>query len=127
MLFVDYETRSRAPLPAVGSKVYSEDPSTEILLVGMACGPDEEPFIAERIEQWDPGTRIVSWGRFDYHIYRSIEDPSYRSDHWIDAMALARYTGMPAGAKKTGAASNSSRNTVCRKRMARSSPSKGKT
>ena len=97
MLFVDYETRSRAPLPAVGSKVYSEDPSTEILLVGMACGPDEEPFIAERIEQWDPGTRIVSWGRFDYHIYRSIEDPSYRSDHWIDAMALARYTGMPAG------------------------------
>ena len=94
MLFVDYETRSKVNLPAVGSHVYANDPSTEILMVGCAT-EDDTPRISETI-----GGRqfhLVSWGRFDYQIYRALENPDYPSDTWIDAQAIARYTGMPGG------------------------------
>ena len=93
LLFIDYETRSRVDLPSAGSFVYSRDPSTEILMVGVARDYDP-PAVHRHVGMLL--TPVVSWGRFDYEIYREKESfvPSRR---WIDASAVARYLGLPGG------------------------------
>ena len=92
MLFLDYETRGLANLPLCGQYEYL--PTSEILMVGLAHG-DEAPYIAPRVGD-TPGP-FVSWGRFDYHVYKHHEDRGVKSEEWIDAMALAYYIGFPAG------------------------------
>ena len=48
MITIDFETKSHADLPKVGSWAYSEDPTTDIICV--AYGIDRAP-----IQTWWPG------------------------------------------------------------------------
>lgn len=93
-LFVDYETRSRANLPMVGTRLYATDPSTEILMVAKAHG-SLDPVVDVEIGEIDDNTVVVSWGSFDYQIYTALENPDYPRHKWVNAEALARYIGMP--------------------------------
>lgn len=95
-LFVDYETRSRANLPMVGTRLYATDPSTEILMVAKAHG-SLDPVVDVEIGEIDDNTVVVSWGSFDYQIYTALENPDYPRHKWVNAEALARYIGMPGG------------------------------
>lgn len=91
---IDYETRSFAPLERVGSLNYAKDPSTQILCVASQKGIED----IEVLDQVGPTHEtLVSWGRFDYYIFREKEFPYYPSRNWVDMEALSRYLGMPGG------------------------------
>lgn len=94
-LFNDYESRGYKDLKAVGHHEYLK--SAEILCVGVGIGP-ERPCIEYELglfpeDEYQP----ISWGRFDYYVYRELESFTYPSERWIDAQALALYLGFPRG------------------------------
>jgi len=92
--FSDYETCCWVPITLAGGFEYF--PHAQILMVGVAIG-DADPIIAPNILSTGASGqyREVSWGRFDYHIYKQHEDTSFKSEDWIDAMALAYFLGFP--------------------------------
>ena len=51
MITIDFETKSYADLPKVGTWAYSEDPTTEVICV--AYGVDSKP-----IQTWWPGKKL---------------------------------------------------------------------
>lgn len=100
-LLLDYETRSRADLPKVGGLMYATDPSTEILMAGVARRGEKPRIFDDLASSLRGSERVVSWGDFDRLICFHVE--GFTTD-WIDAMALARYTGMPGGLDQFAAA-----------------------
>jgi len=90
---VDYETAGRLDLKKVGAFVYSQDPSTTVHFVGCA-DPEGTPYITDALP---PSGTFVSWGEFDRLIYetRSHTKGTKAVASFIDAMAIARYAGLP--------------------------------
>jgi hypothetical protein len=66
--FLDYETRGRADLPRVGTSIYATE--AEVLLTAV-CRSDSEAIAIEGFEAPD-GAVVISWGIFDFHIYRAL-------------------------------------------------------
>jgi len=100
MIFVDYETRSQCNLPKRGGFVYSGHATTEILMVGVSqdmWDRDDASVISNLSRFVETNTTICSWGDFDRMIFERHEGAGSAKGRWIDAMALARYAGMPAG------------------------------
>lgn len=93
--FIDYETRSLVDLPSVGAILYAQHPSTEILMTAYAT-LKTDPEVRDCAGPIPHRDYVCSWGMFDFHIYRALEDHEFPLSHWIDAMALARYVSLPA-------------------------------
>jgi DNA polymerase len=107
MIFVDFETRSRADLKKIGGRLYAEHPSTEVLCAcfTLPCG--------DRIDWWPRGgcdarkmgadiapsvaraDGVVAHNAigFDRHIWRRLGWPEPR--RWVDTAELARVAGFP--------------------------------
>jgi len=117
MITIDFETKSHADLPKVGSWAYSEDPTTDIICV--AYGIDRAP-----IQTWWPGKdykgsrdtmpfdllqAILSGHEVEAHnvafersIWSNVLKPKYgwvmpEDQQWRDTMAVARYYALPGG------------------------------
>lgn len=115
-LLVDYETVGRLDLTKVGGFLYATDVATRVLMVGVAT-PKGIPVVRDSLRDIR-NRRMVSWGDFDRLIYRHSDAPGpdrqrlgpyHRHvdrvhDTWIDAMALARYSGFPGGLSQFAAA-----------------------
>lgn len=99
-LLVDFETRSFADLKQVGGRVYSADPTTEVLSVAFGAYDAS----AERWEvwsQWAPGPwpfdeppgDVVAHNAvgFDRFIWSRLGWPEPR--RWVDSAVLARRAG----------------------------------
>lgn len=109
LLFVDFETRSKADLKTIGGRLYAEHPTTEVLCA-VVHTPDEATI------EWTPGMPMA-WAAdfdqllddlinvrgacaiahnaigFDRHIWRRLGWPEPR--RWIDTAELARVAGFP--------------------------------
>lgn len=96
-VFVDYETRCKLDLKAVGQDKYVDE--AEVLMVGVAFG-DREPEIWKTLQMNLPmgSMTFVSWGGFDREIARRVE--KLDCPDWIDARALAQMVGLPASLEK---------------------------
>jgi len=119
MITLDLETRSYANLPQVGSWVYSEHPTTEILCAcyaiddepirewwpevdGIAgCPPPEDLF-----EALDEGHAIEAWNvSFERSLWENVLGPRHdwplpRDEQWRDTMAVAAYYSLPQALDK---------------------------
>jgi DNA polymerase len=101
ILFVDFETRSRADLKTIGGRRYAEHESTEALCAVIV----RETPAGDEWQEWRPGyaPRIGAAGTFDAvahnaigfdrHIWRRLGWPEPR--RWIDTAELARVAGFP--------------------------------
>lgn len=101
-IIVDFETRSKANLKAVGGRKYAEHPSTEVLCaVFWDCASNE-------LLEWWPGhgripidlalvleRDVIAHNGigFDRHIWRRLGWPEPR--RWIDTAECARRAGYP--------------------------------
>ncbi len=91
-LFVDYEVRSQLDIKRVGAHEFLK--RAEILMVGVGAGqnkPDIYAYLGYMPDDISP----VSWGRFDYLVYRNLGPDIRDPERWVDAQALAAYLGFP--------------------------------
>jgi DNA polymerase bacteriophage-type len=106
LIFVDFETRSRADLKKIGGRLYAEHPTTEVLCgVTLEDSGYDEPLWYEAV-----GEGIAAQGDwlrglgafdavahnaigFDRHVWRRLGWPEPR--RWIDTAELARVAGYP--------------------------------
>ena len=126
-LHLDYETFSRADLEDVGAYRYAADPSTRILVLGLALGDEEPRFLypADVLEafgleqdpvavEWallmvDPETLCYAHSAtFEIAIsrYHLLEDLGLQPpglDQWRCTAAMARRANLPGGLEKLGA------------------------
>lgn len=108
--FVDFETRSRADLDAMGGRRYAEHPSTRVICAVLRT-PDEA------VIEWHPGLPLSTLAdfdqllgdivnregapvcahnaiNFDRHIWRMLGWPE--PERWIDTTELAKVAGYPS-------------------------------
>lgn len=126
VLHLDYETHSRADLEEVGAYRYAADPSTRILMLGLALGDEEPRFLfpadvlaAFGMEQdpvaleWalllaDPDTLAYAHNAtFEVAVsrYRLLEDLGLeppRLHQWRCTAAMARRANLPGSLEKLG-------------------------
>lgn len=101
--FIDFETRSLAPLKKIGGRAYAQHATTEVLCLSMLAGD-------EMITIWDPieypfDARIpclvahnaISFDRF---IWSRLGWPE--PERWLDSAVLARRAGLPSSIAKLG-------------------------
>jgi DNA polymerase len=96
--FVDFETRSRADLKAIGGRRYAEHPSTEVVCAVIRSTHGVT-------DVWTPGSALPpeflrfdalaahNGINFDRHIWRKLGWPEPR--RWVDTAELARVAGFP--------------------------------
>lgn len=96
--FVDFETRSRADLKAIGGRRYAEHPSTEVVCAVIRSTHGV-------IDEWAPGRMLPreflrfdklaahNAINFDRHIWRKLGWPE--PGEWVDTAELARVAGFP--------------------------------
>lgn len=99
VICVDFETRSKADLKAVGGRIYAEHPSTECLCAVLAwpCGHVVQWWPGQP-QDWIPalvGLPVVAHNgtNFDRHIWRRLGWPEPPA--WYDTAQLARVAGYP--------------------------------
>lgn len=101
-LLCDFETRSLAPLKAVGGRVYAGHSSTEVLCVAFAEG-DEEPVALWRPRRYPFGSERVDvavahnadgFDRFIWEVTLGWPPPR----RWLDTAALCRRAGFASSA-----------------------------
>jgi DNA polymerase len=112
MIFLDFETRSRADLPKTGVSRYAEDESTNILCVAWAVDEEE-------VQLWHPGQppphelfnlipdhRLCAWNaEFEMEIWKVVAQqklfwPQVDHDQWACIMTDAMVLGLPANLEK---------------------------
>ncbi len=103
VVLVDFETRSRADLKAIGGRNYAAHPSTEVL---CACFyADGEHFEWRYHDTWMPPRVPILVAHnaigFDRHVWTRMGWPE--PDRWIDTAELARSSGLPAKLEDLGA------------------------
>jgi DNA polymerase bacteriophage-type len=92
--FVDFESRSRADLDAIGGRLYAEHPSTDVLCAVLIDGSgayeltdyDDHPPVYENLVAHNAIN-------FDRHIWRKLGWPEPK--RWVDTAELARVGGYP--------------------------------
>jgi DNA polymerase len=120
MIFLDFETRSRADLREVGAYRYAEDPSTEAICVALAEENDgvvlvQDPTPEGLARQFDGQILVAHNAEFEREILRNKFGLDIPLDRWIDTAAraarmslpraledLAEFFGLDTEAKKTG-------------------------
>jgi DNA polymerase len=105
LIFVDFETRSRADLKKIGGRLYAEHPTTEELCACVMLADDESDQIADWFTPTDfeHGPTFLFPAEFDAvahnaigfdrHVWRRLGWPEPR--RWIDTAELARVAGYP--------------------------------
>lgn len=94
--YVDFETRSRAPLDVLGGRRYAEHPSTRVLCAVLRC-PDGTWFELDEVDCSMGG--LDCWPvvcahnaiNFDRHIWAMLGWPE--PERWIDTAELAKVAG----------------------------------
>lgn len=104
LIYVDFETRSRADLDVLGGRRYAEHTSTEVLCAVLCCvWPDGAEYWYELGPDagvpWDlsAGAFLAiahNAINFDRHVWRRLGWP--KPVKWIDTFELARVAGYPA-------------------------------
>ncbi len=98
---IDFETRSRADLKAIGGRNYADHPSTEVLCCVLYV---EGEYFEWRLGDAAPpriGILAAHNARgFDMHIWRRLGWPEPR--RWIDTAELARCQGLPGDLEALG-------------------------
>lgn len=120
---LDFETRSRADLKAVGAHRYACDPTTEVLMAAVSAGGEGSPvylwvnpkfeaagvasepealrILGEAEEVWAhnaPFEQAICWG--------TNFSPQPALDQWRCTQAMARIAGLPESLEKCGAMLN---------------------
>jgi len=99
---IDFETRSRADLKAIGGRNYAEHPSTDVLCCVL--------YVEGEYFDWRPGDaappRIGVLAAhnargFDRHIWSRLGWPE--PERWIDTSELSRCQGLPGDLESLGA------------------------
>lgn len=93
--YLDYETRAKCDLARVGVSIYAAE--AEVLVTAL-CRDRSSPIAVDEFKAPHRAV-IISWGIFDFHIYRALHG---RPALWIDASAIARYLGLPSGLDACG-------------------------
>lgn len=116
-ILIDIETRSRADLPEVGAYRYGADPSTEVLMMGVAeaefgapvylwvnpkfenAGVKTDP---EALDLLAKATRVVAHNApFEIAVLHETGfKPYFGLDQWECTMAMARIAGLPESLEK---------------------------
>lgn len=110
MVVLDFETKSEVDLPNCGVRVYAEDPSTDILVMGYM--DDEEE--GKPVHQWFPGMPLPDFtgkklyafnASFEYEIWNHVMVKKYGApflpiDRWEDIKALCARYGLPQNLDK---------------------------
>jgi DNA polymerase len=116
-ILVDIETRSRADLPEVGAYRYACDPSTEVLMMGVAeakLGASVYLWVNPKYEnagvKTDPealrllaeATKVVAHNApFEIAVLHETGfKPYFGLDQWECTMAMARIAGLPESLEK---------------------------
>lgn len=116
-ILVDIETRSRADLPEVGAYRYACDPSTEVLMMGVAEAKPNAPvylWVNPKYEdagvKTDPealrlltlATKVVAHNApFEIAVLHETGfQPYFGLDQWECTMAMARIAGLPESLEK---------------------------
>jgi hypothetical protein len=105
-ILLDFETRSRADLKAIGGRNYAAHESTEVLCCVLHDTDSGE------WATWTPGDPVPFDGRpqalaahnavgFDMHVYRRLGWPE-PVEPWIDTSELARRAGLPGALDALG-------------------------
>jgi len=116
IIHIDFETKSSAPLPEVGSWKYATDPTTDIICMGYAV--DGGPVMV-----WEPGQDVPAVfdtsgalfvarnALFDFAICYNIAVPRYGfpsrmmlPENWDCTAAMSRQLGLPGSLEKCGEA-----------------------
>jgi DNA polymerase len=112
MLIIDFETRSRANLPVVGSYNYALDPSTDILCCAFynvetqhkyVWYPSRGPLAKDMVYHINRADFIVAHhAEFDMAIWEAVAVPDYdfpeiQPEKWYCTSAQCRVNGLPAG------------------------------
>ena len=105
MYIIDFETRSEADVTKVGSWVYSQDPTTDVI---CACWMGDDN-LDDAIVQWTPdyavvtpppGTYLAYNVSFERAIWENICVPRYgwpEDVEWLDMAAMSSYLALPRG------------------------------
>lgn len=109
MLYIDFETRSKADLKKVGTVAYATDPSTEIICMGWRIGDEKgvmyrgaKQMPAQVMQALKNGNFIVAWNaQFDRLIWENCIAPEYSGTdlplaRWYCSAAQMRVNALPA-------------------------------
>lgn len=116
-VFIDIETRSRADLPEVGAYRYGEDPSTEVLMMGVSARGSGEPVYLwvnpkyedagvksdpEALEILKQASRVFAHNApFELAVLLGTQfEPFVGLDKWRCTAAMARIAGLPESLEK---------------------------
>jgi DNA polymerase len=108
---IDFETRSRADLRAVGLDIYANDPSTDILCIAWGTSPENVKvgtYPHDLLKHVREGGKIQAWNAmFEYAIWNCVCVPQYRwpelkLEQVIDSMAIAAANNIPQGLDDAG-------------------------
>jgi len=114
----DFETRSYADLPKVGSWAYSEDPTTDAICAcyGIDDGPIQDWWFEDE-DMPDDLKHAVKLGytveahnvAFEYGIWKNVMVSKYgwilpKDEQWRDTMAVAAYYALPLSLDRLAAA-----------------------
>lgn len=112
-LHFDFETYSEADIKKVGSDVYAQDPSTEVLMCAYAFDDDDvqlwvpakgEPLPQELLRAWlDTGTVKFAWNKpFEWSILKHVLGIEIPHNQWRDPMILAMTCSFPGSLDSVG-------------------------
>lgn len=114
ILWLDLETRSEVDLKKVGSQVYAEHPSTEIMCASFSINDDEqinrwtevdgEPLLAAIPELADEEVLVaVHNAEFEPRIFQGVLNHRIPVERILDTAAVARAARLPGGLEALGA------------------------
>jgi DNA polymerase bacteriophage-type len=112
-LHFDFETYSEADIKKVGSDVYAQHPSTEVLMCAYAFDDDpvqiwvpakDEPLPQELLRAWlDQGTVKFAWNKpFEWSILKHVLGVEIPHNQWRDPMILAMTCSFPGSLDSVG-------------------------
>lgn len=97
-VFADVESRSEVDITKVGPYVYFEHPSTEVICVCWALGPDMEPelWLPDMVNppEWEFKTFVAHNKDTEREAFRQLGLLDLAND-WIDTASLSSLVGMP--------------------------------
>jgi len=115
VIFLDFETRSVADLPAVGISRYIEDPTTDVILMSYAIDDAApatwflgDPFPEDLLAALQRGDSVVAHNaNFERRIWEGVCVPRYHwpvvnPGQWVCSAAIAAAFGLPRSLADAG-------------------------